>query len=77
LGGGPPRSTGPGAGPRGRPPGGPAPAPPEVARDRIEAFARALEAAGATVRRGAFREHMEVESVNDGPVTMWIDGEQL
>ena len=43
----------------------------------FEAFARALEAAGATVRRGAFREHMEVESVNDGPVTLWIDGATL
>jgi D-Tyr-tRNAtyr deacylase len=25
------------------------------------------------VRRGAFREHMQVELVNDGPVTLWID----
>jgi D-Tyr-tRNAtyr deacylase len=25
------------------------------------------------VQRGAFREHMEVELVNDGPVTLWID----
>jgi D-tyrosyl-tRNA(Tyr) deacylase len=39
----------------------------------VEAFARALEAQGATVQRGAFREHMEVELVNDGPVTLWID----
>ena len=48
-------------------------APPDVAAERVEAFARALEARGATVRRGAFREHMEVELVNDGPVTLWID----
>ena len=52
-------------------------APPEVAADRVEAFARALEARGATVRRGAFREHMEVELVNDGPVTLWIDAAEL
>lgn len=48
-------------------------APPEVAEDRVEAFAKALEGQGASVRRGAFREHMQVELVNDGPVTLWID----
>jgi D-tyrosyl-tRNA(Tyr) deacylase len=58
---------------RGRRPSWDAAAPPGVAADRVEAFARALEARGATVRRGAFREHMEVELVNDGPVTLWID----
>ena len=52
-------------------------AAPQVAADRVEAFARALEARGATVRRGAFREHMEVELVNDGPVTLWIDAAGL
>jgi D-Tyr-tRNAtyr deacylase len=29
------------------------------------------------VKRGAFREHMEVDLVNDGPVTIWIDGAAL
>jgi D-tyrosyl-tRNA(Tyr) deacylase len=58
---------------KGRRPSWDAAAPPDVAADRVEAFARALEAAGATVQRGAFREHMEVELVNDGPVTLWID----
>jgi D-Tyr-tRNAtyr deacylase len=29
------------------------------------------------VKRGAFREHMDVELVNDGPVTLWIDGATL
>ena len=48
-------------------------AAPGIAQDRVEAFAKALESRGATVRRGAFREHMEVELVNDGPVTLWID----
>jgi D-tyrosyl-tRNA(Tyr) deacylase len=47
-------------------------APPEVAEERVEAFARALEELGATVHRGAFREHMEVELVNDGPVTILL-----
>jgi D-aminoacyl-tRNA deacylase len=48
-------------------------APPDVAEGRVEEFARALEELGATVRHGAFREHMEVELVNDGPVTLVID----
>jgi D-tyrosyl-tRNA(Tyr) deacylase len=58
---------------KGRRPSWDAAAPPDIAAHRVEAFARALEARGATVRRGAFREHMEVELVNDGPVTLWID----
>jgi D-tyrosyl-tRNA(Tyr) deacylase len=58
---------------RGRRPSWDGAAPPEVAADRIEAFARALEARGADVQRGAFGEHMEVELVNDGPVTLVID----
>jgi D-aminoacyl-tRNA deacylase len=58
---------------KGRRPSWDAAAPPDIAADRVEAFARALEARGVTVRRGAFREHMEVELVNDGPVTLWID----
>ena len=62
---------------KGRRPSWDGAAPPEVAADRVEAFAKALEARGATVRRGAFREHMEVELVNDGPVTLWIDAAGL
>ena len=58
---------------KGRRPSWDGAAPPGIAEDRVEAFAKALEARGATVRRGAFREHMQVELVNDGPVTLWID----
>lgn len=58
---------------RGRRPSWIAAAPPEVAAERVEAFATALEELGARVRRGAFREHMEVELVNDGPVTLILD----
>jgi D-aminoacyl-tRNA deacylase len=58
---------------KGRRPSWDGAAPPELAEDRVEAFAKALEARGAIVRRGAFREHMKVELVNDGPVTLWID----
>jgi D-tyrosyl-tRNA(Tyr) deacylase len=58
---------------KGRRPSWDGAAPPEVAADRVEAFAKTLEGRGATVKRGAFREHMQVELVNDGPVTLWID----
>jgi D-tyrosyl-tRNA(Tyr) deacylase len=60
---------------KGRRPSWDGAAPPEMAEDRVEAFARALEVRGATVKRGVFREHMEVELVNDGPVTLFIDSE--
>ena len=59
---------------RGRRPSWTGAAPPEVAEARIEAFARALEAFGVRVARGVFRAHMEVELVNDGPVTLVLDG---
>ena len=62
---------------KGRRPSWDAAAPPEIAAERVEAFAAALEERGCTVKRGAFREHMEVELVNDGPVTLWIDATDL
>jgi D-tyrosyl-tRNA(Tyr) deacylase len=59
---------------RGRRPSWAKAAPPDVARERVEDFARALEQLGASVERGAFQEHMEVELVNDGPVTILLEG---
>jgi D-tyrosyl-tRNA(Tyr) deacylase len=58
---------------KGRRPSWAAAAPPDEAERRVQAFAKALEALGANVRRGAFREHMEVELVNDGPVTILLE----
>lgn len=49
-------------------------ADPQTAAVRIEALAAALEGLGARVARGAFREHMQVELVNDGPVTLMLEG---
>jgi D-tyrosyl-tRNA(Tyr) deacylase len=46
---------------------------PEVAAERVESFARALEARGVDVARGEFGAHMQVELVNDGPFTIWIE----
>ncbi len=62
---------------RGRRPSWTGAAPPEVAEERIEAFARALEGLGVRVARGVFRAHMEIELVNDGPVTLVLDGAAL
>jgi D-tyrosyl-tRNA(Tyr) deacylase len=58
---------------RGRRPSWAKAAPPEAAEEGVEGFAAALERLGATVHRGAFREHMEVELVNDGPVTLVLE----
>jgi D-aminoacyl-tRNA deacylase len=58
---------------RGRRPSWTGAAPPEVAEERIEAFARALETLGIRVARGVFRADMQVELVNDGPVTLVLD----
>jgi D-tyrosyl-tRNA(Tyr) deacylase len=57
---------------RGRRPGFDDAMPPEEAEKAYEAFvaeARKL----LPVETGRFRAHMRVASVNDGPVTIWID----
>jgi D-tyrosyl-tRNA(Tyr) deacylase len=48
-------------------------APPEVANALYESVAALLRARGLPVALGVFRAHMEVESVNDGPVTLLLD----
>jgi D-tyrosyl-tRNA(Tyr) deacylase len=58
---------------RGRRPSWAGAADPGVAEKRVEALCAALEALGASARRGAFREHMEVDLVNDGPVTILLE----
>lgn len=50
-------------------------ADPEEAAELVEAFAAALEARGLKVARGVFGAEMEVELVNDGPFTIWLDAE--
>jgi D-aminoacyl-tRNA deacylase len=60
---------------KGRRPSWASAAPPDVAEERVEALASALEGLGARVQRGAFQEHMQVEMVNDGPVTIVLEGQ--
>ena len=50
---------------------------PELAEPMVEAYAGALEAFGVAVARGRFGAHMDVELVNDGPVTLIIDSADL
>ena len=46
---------------------------PERAEQLYERFCAALRALGLTVAEGAFGARMEVELVNDGPVTIVLD----
>ena len=58
---------------RGRRPSWVAAAPPEQAEPLIEAVVAELQALGATVATGRFRADMDVELVNDGPVTLLLE----
>jgi D-aminoacyl-tRNA deacylase len=58
---------------RGRRPSWAAAAPPEQAEGVVEAFAHALRDLGAPVATGQFAARMQVELVNDGPVTLLIE----
>jgi len=58
---------------KGRRPSFTAAAPPELAEKLYTVFVDAVAAAGIEVATGRFREHMEVELVNDGPVTLLLD----
>ena len=46
---------------------------PEKAKPVYEAYAAALAGLGVEVRTGDFGAAMEVELINDGPVTIWMD----
>ena len=63
---------------RGRRPGFTDAAPPEIAEPLIERFAELLRAEGvARVETGVFGAHMQVEIHNNGPVTIWLDTDEL
>lgn len=59
---------------KGRRPSWTAAAAPDIASERVEAFARSLEGRGFMVRRGVFGAHMDVQLLNDGPFTLVLDG---
>jgi D-tyrosyl-tRNA(Tyr) deacylase len=46
---------------------------PEVAMPLYERFVQALRGRGVRVETGEFGADMEVDLVNDGPVTLWLE----
>ena len=62
---------------RGRRPSFTAAAEPERAEALYERFCQTVQDAGVRCERGRFGAHMEVETVNDGPVTLLIDSAEL
>lgn len=60
---------------RGRRPGFTGAASPELAERLWRRYAEALSSLGVTVELGRFGAEMQVELVNDGPFTIWLDSE--
>jgi D-tyrosyl-tRNA(Tyr) deacylase len=58
---------------KGRRPSWQAAAPGPVAEPLVTAFAAALTDLGASVQTGVFGADMQVELVNDGPVTLILE----
>ncbi len=58
---------------KGRRPSWNAAAPGALAEPLIAAFVQALQQLGADVQTGTFGAHMQVELVNDGPVTVLLE----
>jgi D-tyrosyl-tRNA(Tyr) deacylase len=61
---------------RGKRPSFDAAAPPQRARELYEYFIQRIRAMGLHCETGWFQETMQVELVNDGPVTILIDSEK-
>ena len=51
-------------------------APPELARRLYELFVQRIEASGLRCETGRFQEMMQVELVNEGPVTILLDSKK-
>ena len=52
-------------------------APPEQAEALVERLVATLRGLGVDTATGRFRSHMLVEIHNDGPVTIWLDTDEL
>ena len=50
---------------------------PGRAEEVFNSFVEALASSGLTVATGVFGAHMEVQSVNDGPVTLLLDSRKV
>jgi D-tyrosyl-tRNA(Tyr) deacylase len=62
---------------RGKRPSFDAAAQPQTARDLYEHFVKRIREAGLVCETGRFQETMQVELVNDGPVTILLDSQKL
>lgn len=62
---------------RGRRPSFTGSAGPEEGERLYDVFCDALRALGVPVETGVFRAHMDVSLTNDGPVTIWLDSEEV
>ncbi|HTK08376.1 MAG TPA: D-aminoacyl-tRNA deacylase [Ktedonobacteraceae bacterium] len=62
---------------KGRRPSFIAAAPPALAEPLVERFKTAITAYDVPVAGGVFGADMKVELINDGPVTIWLDSEEL
>jgi D-tyrosyl-tRNA(Tyr) deacylase len=62
---------------RGRRPSFTRAAPPAIAGPLVARFVAALADHGLRVAEGRFGAEMAVESVNDGPLTIWLDSADL
>lgn len=58
---------------KGRRPDFTAAAPPQLAQDLYEKTIEAIKLRGVPVQTGIFAAHMDIDSVNDGPVTIVLD----
>jgi len=61
---------------KGRRPGFDEAAPPEQARMLYEYFANRLKSSNLIVETGVFQADMQVQLINDGPVTFFLDSNQ-
>jgi len=52
-------------------------APPGLARSLYDAFLASLRGQGLVVQSGQFQARMDVELINDGPVTLLLDTEKV
>lgn len=62
---------------RGRRPSFVRAAPPALASPLVDHFADQLRQLGLNVEQGVFGAEMQVALVNDGPVTIWLDTNEL
>ena len=62
---------------KGRRPGFDGAAPPQVARTAYDDLIVRLRDSGLRVATGVFQAHMQIDLVNDGPVTILLDSRRL